>query len=63
VEQAVVQRSNLLLICRDVLTGPARGALPPATAETAAVVLRAAPEVQQLLAQVRRRSLRFTVSV
>jgi hypothetical protein len=46
-----------------VLTGPARGVLPPATAETAAVVLRAAPEVQQLLAQVRRWSLRFTVSV
>jgi hypothetical protein len=63
VEQALVQRSNLLLICRDVLTGPARGVLPPATAETAAVVLRAAPEVQQLLAQVRKRSLYFTVSL
>eukprot|EP01046_Picozoa_sp_COSAG06_P016236 COSAG06_NODE_1069_length_10828_cov_22.835493_4_plen_343_part_00 len=62
VEQAVVQRSNLLLICREVLTGPARGALPPATAETAAVVVRAAPEVQQLIAQVRQRSRCFAVS-
>ena len=50
-EHDSVQRRNLVLICRDVLTGPGRGALSPAAASTAALVLRATPEAQYLVAQ------------
>ena len=50
-EQDSVQRRNLLLICRDVLNGPGRSALSSAAVSTAALVLRATPDAQQLVAQ------------
>jgi hypothetical protein len=45
-----LQRRNLLLICRDALNGPGRGALSSAAVQTAVLVLRAPLEAQQLVA-------------